>query len=336
MVVIVFVAAYLFREWVIQNTAVAAAAEAAAEVAAEAEVEPEASEQQNSNNSEHLAQQQATVDDIIHAVRSVNTTDQAVLNEREQISKRLEELRREIEQRRRITVVDTNNYVNNSNVITKSDNQNNDNDNDNDNDDNDNDDNDDDDDDDDEEEEDNNIYLNPPSGTQSPFASWRDYQQDNANSSLNHRNQQYTETTAASRSSTWRAREFSASSAVERSDYFAEQFLDETVLDEEEEEVEAEADNPPAIAAPPVVDPIAPNNNNEAPFDFGEDFDGILEAIGMHGNILMLVQNSILMSLMINLCLCVTVWIPYVIGRSVILVCMCFIHERILLLIIHI
>jgi E3 ubiquitin-protein ligase DOA10 len=327
--VIVFVAAYLFREWVIQNTAVAAAAEAAAE----AEVEPEASEQQNNNNSEHLAQQQATVDDIIHAVRSVNTTDQAVLNEREQISKRLEELRREIEQRRRITVVDdTNNYVNNSNVITKSDNQNNDND--------DNDDNDEEEEEEEEEEEDNNIYLNPPSGTQSPFASWRDYQQDNANSSLNHRNQQYTETTAASRSSTWRAREFSASSAVERSDYFAEQFLDETVLDEEEEEeeaeAEAEADNPPAIAAPPVVDPIAPNNNNEAPFDFGEDFDGILEAIGMHGNILILVQNSILMSLMINLCLCVTVWIPYVIGRCVILVCMCFIHERILLLIIHI
>lgn len=307
MVVIVFVAAYLFREWVIQNTAAAAAAEAG--------VAPEALEQQNDGNNEQLAQQQATVDDIIHTVRSVNTTDQAVLNEREQISNRLEELRREIEQRRRLAVVDdTNNPVNNSNNTTESDNQ----DDDDDNDDNDNGD------------DDNNIYLNPPSGTQSPFASWRDYQQDNANSSLNHRNQQYTETTTAPPSSTWRAREFSASSTVERSDYFAEQFLDETVLEEEE------ADTPPAIAAPPVLDPMAPNNNNEVQFDFGEDFDGILEAIGMRGNVLMLVQNSILMSLMINLCLCVTVWIPYVIGRSVILVYMYDIHEIILLLIIRI
>lgn len=304
-----FVAAYLFREWVIQNTAAAAVAEA--------EVAPEAPEQQNDGNNEQLAQQQATVDDIIHAVRSVNTTDQAVLNEREQISNRLEELRREIEQRRRLAVVDdTNNPVNNSNNTTESDNQDDDDDND--------------DDDYDNGDDDNNIYLNPPSGTQSPFASWRDYQQDNANSSLNHRNQQYTETTTAPRSSTWRAREFSASSTVERSDYFAEQFLDETVLEEEE------ADTPPAIEAPPALDPIAPNNNNEVPFDFGEDFDGILEAIGMRGNVLMLVQNSILMSLMINLCLCVTVWIPYVIGRSVILVYMYDIHEIILLLIIHI
>ena len=66
------------------------------------------------------------------------------------------------------------------------------------------------------------------------------------------------------------------------------------------------------------------NNNNavddEEPFDLGEDIDGVLEAIGMRGSMWMLLQNSVLMSLMISLCLGVAVWIPYVIGRLVILV----------------
>ncbi|GAN02097.1 conserved hypothetical protein [Mucor ambiguus] len=282
-VVVVFVAAYLFREWVIQNTAAVAATTADAP-------EPVALQ---GDSTEHLAQQQATVDDIIHAARSDNTTDEAVLNEREQISSRLEELRREIEQRRRLAVatdntntfVDSNNNINtteyNSNAHSHQD----------------------------DEDDEGNMYLNPPSGTQSPFLSWREYQQDNANSSLNHRKQQY-----SSSGGTLRARDFSASATVEGSDYFAEQYLDEAVLDE---------DSPPTPPPPPPPPPAPPannNNNNEAPFDFGEDFDGILEAIGMRGNVLMLLQNSILMSLMINLCLCVTVWIPYVIGRFVILI----------------
>ncbi|KAK4512690.1 uncharacterized protein ATC70_003395 [Mucor velutinosus] len=296
-VVVVFVAAYLFREWVIQNTAATAATAAAVADAPEQEVL-----QDDSN--EHLAQQQATVDDIIHAVRSVNTTDEAVLNEREQISSRLEELRREIEQRRRLAVVtdDTNTLVdNNSNINPTEYNSNTYNH-------------------EDDKEDDSNMYLNPPSGAQSPFASWRDYQQDNANSSLNHRNQQY-----SSGNGTWRARDFSASATIERSDYFAELYLDEAVLDEDSPSTPSRPPTPPPPPPPPPPAPPANNNdnnnnNNEAPFDFGEDFDGILEAIGMRGNVLMLLQNSILMSLMINLCLCVTVWIPYVIGRSVILI----------------
>ncbi|KAG1059403.1 hypothetical protein G6F42_028332 [Rhizopus arrhizus] len=98
-------------------------------------------------------------------------------------------------------------------------------------------------------------------------------------------------------------------------------YLDEAVLDEESPSTPHYPPTPPPPPPPPQPPTAAPNNmNNEAPFDFGEDFDGILEAIGMRGNVLMLLQNSILMSLMINLCLCVTVWIPYVIGRSVILV----------------
>jgi hypothetical protein len=96
--------------------------------------------------------------------------------------------------------------------------------------------------------------------------------------------------------------------------------LDETLLEEEDDN---DSIQPPVPApAPPPEPPIIPPNegDNEVPFDFVEDIDGILEAIGMRGNALMMVQNSILMSLMINLCLCVAVWIPYVIGRSIILV----------------
>ncbi|KAI9275859.1 hypothetical protein BDA99DRAFT_496639 [Phascolomyces articulosus] len=90
--------------------------------------------------------------------------------------------------------------------------------------------------------------------------------------------------------------------------------------------------------AEPVAVPPAParpvrdqwdNNGNEnrdnavdddEPFDLGEDIDGVLEAIGMRGSLWMLLQNSVLMSVMITLCLGVAVWIPYVIGRLVILI----------------
>ncbi|KAI9022885.1 hypothetical protein CLU79DRAFT_751144 [Phycomyces nitens] len=58
----------------------------------------------------------------------------------------------------------------------------------------------------------------------------------------------------------------------------------------------------------------------DEPFDMGEGLDGILEAIGMRGNPWMLIQNSVLMSLMICLCIIVAVWIPYAIGRLVILI----------------
>lgn len=83
----------------------------------------------------------------------------------------------------------------------------------------------------------------------------------------------------------------------------------------------------PAPAPPPVHDQWNnDNDNNDAdmdddePFDLREDIDGVLEAIGMRGSMWMLVQNSVLMSLMISLCLGVAIWIPYVIGRLVILV----------------
>ncbi|CEP13022.1 hypothetical protein [Parasitella parasitica] len=257
-----------WREWVIQNTAtVAIAAET------EAVIEPNAPQE---DNNEQLSTGH-------EAVSSVNTTDMRISNGREQISARLEELRREIEQRRRFAATDdTKNHVNSNNLDDKDD-----------------------------QEQEDDTYLNLPSGTKSPFASWRDYQQDNANSSLNHRNQHYNN---ISQDGMLRATEFPASAIVEGNDYVEPQLLDETVLADDD----TSSDATPAVA-PPVLDPIA-NNNNEAPFDFIEDLDGILEAIGMRGNIFVLLQNLTLMSLMINLCLCVTVWIPYVIGRSIILI----------------
>ncbi|GAN04618.1 conserved hypothetical protein [Mucor ambiguus] len=60
--------------------------------------------------------------------------------------------------------------------------------------------------------------------------------------------------------------------------------------------------------------------DEDEPLDVGDDINGVLEAIGMRGNPWMLVQNSVLMSLMISLCLGVAVWIPYVVGRLVILI----------------
>lgn len=99
----------------------------------------------------------------------------------------------------------------------------------------------------------------------------------------------------------------------------------------------AAARAPPVAPAPAIAPAPAPappvhdqwnndNDNNDAdmdddePFDLREDIDGVLEAIGMRGSMWMLVQNSVLMSLMISLCLGIAIWIPYVIGRLVILV----------------
>ncbi|CAO3631806.1 unnamed protein product [Cunninghamella blakesleeana] len=88
---------------------------------------------------------------------------------------------------------------------------------------------------------------------------------------------------------------------------------------------------PPMLRMPPPPPPpqfnfVEENDNDNddggdgemEPFDFGDDIDGVLEAIGMRGNPWMLLQNSVLMSLMVSLCLGVAVWIPYVVGRLVI------------------
>ncbi|RUS31209.1 hypothetical protein BC938DRAFT_478246 [Jimgerdemannia flammicorona] len=52
----------------------------------------------------------------------------------------------------------------------------------------------------------------------------------------------------------------------------------------------------------------------------GDDLDGVLEAIGMRGSLWMLVQNSALMALLISLCLAAAVWVPYTVGKTVLLI----------------
>ncbi|KAG2229829.1 hypothetical protein INT48_008273 [Thamnidium elegans] len=146
------------------------------------------------------------------------------------------------------------------------------------------------------------MFHRPPSGTRSPFASWRDYQQDTGKSQLQH--EIIADDTSAS-TGTWKASEFGESS---KTDYFSEPITEEEPHGIIEEEPHVE----------PVEEPAVPNL--EEPFDFIENLDNVLEAIGMRGNLFMLLKNSTLMSLMINLCLCVTVWIPYIIGRSFILI----------------
>ncbi|KAG0163998.1 hypothetical protein DFQ28_010942 [Apophysomyces sp. BC1034] len=57
------------------------------------------------------------------------------------------------------------------------------------------------------------------------------------------------------------------------------------------------------------------NDDNDMDNDnLGDDIDGVLEAVGMRGSLWMLAQNSALMCLLISLCLGATVWVPYLIG----------------------
>lgn len=91
----------------------------------------------------------------------------------------------------------------------------------------------------------------------------------------------------------------------------------------EEAAAAAAAARDPTPAAMMVEEDALDNNDDGGddemePFDFGDDIDGVLEAVGMRGNPWMLLQNSVLMSLMVSLCLGVAVWIPYVVGRLVI------------------
>lgn len=50
-----------------------------------------------------------------------------------------------------------------------------------------------------------------------------------------------------------------------------------------------------------------------------EELDGILEVIGMRGSYWLLLQNSLLMSALICACLGLGVWIPYMLGKTTVL-----------------
>lgn len=62
------------------------------------------------------------------------------------------------------------------------------------------------------------------------------------------------------------------------------------------------------------------DDDDEGIFHLGSDIDGVLEAIGMRGSPWVLLQNSILVFFALSLCLGVAVWLPYTLGRMIILV----------------
>ncbi|KAI7895814.1 uncharacterized protein EV154DRAFT_296354 [Mucor mucedo] len=87
---------------------------------------------------------------------------------------------------------------------------------------------------------------------------------------------------------------------------------------------EEEEDEP--VIAPVVLEQEVLDGRNNNDNDGGEEeeenveeFEGVLEAIGMNGSIWSLMQNSALMGLLIALSLGAAVWIPYLIGISFII-----------------
>ncbi|KAF9188929.1 hypothetical protein BGZ50_001079 [Haplosporangium sp. Z 11] len=78
----------------------------------------------------------------------------------------------------------------------------------------------------------------------------------------------------------------------------------------------------PAAPAPPAapVDPNAAMDPNVDVDDMNaEELDGILEVIGMRGSYWLLLQNSLLMSALICASLGIGVWIPYMLGKTTLL-----------------
>ncbi|KAF9916042.1 hypothetical protein BX616_004748 [Lobosporangium transversale] len=73
----------------------------------------------------------------------------------------------------------------------------------------------------------------------------------------------------------------------------------------------------PAPALAPVPVPVA---RDDEPDDINmEDLDGILEIIGMHGSLWTLIQNSLLMSALICASIGLGVWVPFMIGKTILL-----------------
>ncbi|KAI9665433.1 MAG: hypothetical protein M1829_005712 [Trizodia sp. TS-e1964] len=89
------------------------------------------------------------------------------------------------------------------------------------------------------------------------------------------------------------------------------------------------APQPPApifVDDPPIPDPQNPNAEEfpdliePEPIEEGEDLEGILELIGMHGPLAGLFQNSMFSAFLISATVIGGVWIPYMWGKFVLLV----------------
>ncbi|KAI8148867.1 hypothetical protein BJV82DRAFT_201164 [Fennellomyces sp. T-0311] len=348
-VIIVFVAAYLFREWVIQNTP------------AETGIEMMEDNDEPDHNNDFL-QQQAAVDTLLHAAQNLQPQDDAAAQHQEEITAHLADLTRQLERRRRIMDENQRYHIgepaSSSSQSTSSGTYSS--------------------------NHDHEYFDSQP--TDENFSSPEMDHERVAGSSSSDRNKgkaridrsdifeelpdferdplEEDEYPSSSRQSLlaswreehdrrqpssrlrWRAPEFADSPEPDipqgnhllpvdeiyndNHDDYSEDDDDEDHSDGHDDVQEELPDF--AVAAPPP--PARPardqwdnqNDNrddvvdDDEPFDLGEDIDGVLEAIGMRGSMWMLVQNSVLMSLMISLCLGVAVWIPYVIGRLVILI----------------
>ncbi|KAI1300377.1 hypothetical protein EDD11_006221 [Mortierella claussenii] len=77
---------------------------------------------------------------------------------------------------------------------------------------------------------------------------------------------------------------------------------------------------PPQVRRPAVMAPAAPPPVDDELEEFNvEELDGVLELIGMHGSYWILLQNSLLMSALICASLGVGIWIPFMIGKTILL-----------------
>jgi len=74
----------------------------------------------------------------------------------------------------------------------------------------------------------------------------------------------------------------------------------------------------PIAALPPPARPAGEQNDDMDDFNMDE-LDGILEVIGMHGSLWQLLQNSLLMSALICASLGAGVWLPFTIGKTILL-----------------
>ncbi|KAG0012247.1 hypothetical protein BGZ80_000100 [Entomortierella chlamydospora] len=76
---------------------------------------------------------------------------------------------------------------------------------------------------------------------------------------------------------------------------------------------------PPAVVpAPPAPAPALDQDDELEEFNVDE-IDGILEVIGMRGSFWLLLQNSLLMSALVCASLGVGIWIPFMIGKTILL-----------------
>ncbi|KAJ6263340.1 hypothetical protein Dda_1903 [Drechslerella dactyloides] len=117
--------------------------------------------------------------------------------------------------------------------------------------------------------------------------------------------------------------------AEQESEPEAEIEADEEVVNDNNMEVAPAAPVPVINVAPqPLAPPLPPPAANEAVPNAADDdvevdvddFDGVMELIGMRGPLMALVQNGIFSAVLISATIGIGVWVPYMWGRMVLLI----------------